>query len=153
MDYLCFMIADPPVETYFDAEYTEPTGMRIGPDPYYVVTSVGKDGPSGSCAGHAGPCFRVDPTTVDLVGNCADLPRSAETTKDTQLWSQPDGSAGSAIRDLSEGQFLAVQFGEDREGPAPPGASTSGKWLHVKLSGFTLPRHGWVWSEYVYFRR
>jgi hypothetical protein len=99
MDDLCFVVADPPAETYFDAEYAEPTGMLIGSEPHYVVTTLGSEGPRGSCAGHAGPCFWINPATVDLVGNCADLPRSAETTAETQLWLQPDGSSGSPIRE------------------------------------------------------
>jgi hypothetical protein len=150
--YLCFMVADPPVDTYYDEEFTEITGMMIGPNPYYVVTTLGSEGPRGSCAGHAGPCFRVDPTTVDTVGNCDDLPRSAETIVDTQLWSQPDGNAGSPIRELPAGKFVAVQYGESVTGPAPPGAPIPGTWLLVKLSGSDLPRHGWVWSEFVSYR-
>jgi hypothetical protein len=152
MDYLCFVVANPPTDTYMDSEFTEPSGMMISSDPVYVVTVLGKQGPLGSCVGHAGPCFSIDPTTVNLVGNCDDLPRSGQTTSETQLWSQPDGSAGAPIHDLAAGQFLAVQYGEDTAGAAPPGAPTPGKWLHVKLSGFTLPRHGWVWSQFVSYR-
>ena len=152
MDVLCFMVADPPVETYLDPEYTQPTGMLVGPEPQYVVTSLGSEGPRGSCAGHAGPCFYVDPSTVETVGNCDGLPRSAVTSVETELWSDPDGNGGIPIRTLEAGQFLAVQFGEETAGPAPPDASEPGRWLHVKLSGSTLPRHGWVWSEFVEYR-
>ena len=141
----------PSADTHFDRDHSEPSGMQIGPEPVYVVTVLASD-VLGTSAGDAGPCFAVRADDVDLVGRCDGLHRTAETTEDTRLWSESDASAGSTIRDLPTGKILAVQFGEDTSGNGPPYSPTSGVWLHVKVSGYDLPRHGWVWFEHVRYR-
>lgn len=138
-------------DTYFDRDHSEPSGMQIEPEPVYVVTALASD-VLGTSAGDAGPCFAVSADDVDLVGRYDDLHRTAETTEDTRLWSGSDDSAGSTIRDLPTGKILAVQFGEDTSGNGPPYSSTFGVWLHVKVSGYELPRHGWVRLEHVRYR-
>ncbi len=149
-DYLCFLVADPPVETYMDAEFTEPAGMMISREPHYVITSK-SNAFYGSCVGHAGPCFYINPAGVDLVGRCDDLPRSAETITDTELWSDPSPTDGSVIQTIPAGKVVLVQP-ESATGAPPPGAPSAGTWLRVKLTGPRPIPNGWVWSSYIQYR-
>ncbi len=149
-DVLCFMVADPPAETYMDAGFTVPEGTMITDDPAYVISGT-SNSYYGSCVGHAGPCFYVNPADVELVGRCDDLPRSGETITETQLWSDPNPERGSVIHTIPAGEVLLVQA-ESATGSPPPGGTADGTWLRVKLTGPIPILNGWVWSSFIRYR-
>jgi hypothetical protein len=147
---LCFMRADPPVDTYLPGEEDLGPFGSIGPDSAFVLAIKAQEQYS-SCMGHAGPCFVVDASAVELYGQCDDLPRSAETIAEAELWSQPDPSLGTPILTLPSGTRVAVQVGSVAGAP-PPGAPGEGVWLQVKLTSTYDRASGWLWSTWIEYR-
>ena len=149
-DYLCFIVADPPADTYLDQDLAVSTGSTIGSTPQYVLSTM-SSGPHVTCVGHAGPCFFVDASAVETIGRCHDLPRSAETISETQLMSQPNPSTSSPIYLIPAGKIVIVQ-NESVSGPPPANAPADGLWLLVKLYVQNEPLAGWVWSAHIKYR-